>query len=133
MLLFIQNSFMKLLSGIFLSLVMGTVYSCTTPKIKEDIHADYSVKLQEEFTITLNSNPSTGYSWEWVNKKAINIVGCVDFKFISPNNGMVGAGGTEKWTFKATKTGTDTLVFVYRRPWEQKLTDETKKIIVSVH
>lgn len=31
---------------------------------------------------------------------------------------MIGAGGVETWTFKAIGVGSDSLVFIYRRPFE---------------
>ena len=32
---------------------------------------------------------------------------------------MVGAGGTEIWTFRAVREGKTTLTFGYVRPWEK--------------
>jgi inhibitor of cysteine peptidase len=32
---------------------------------------------------------------------------------------MMGGGGTETWTFRATKEGRETLRLEYARPWEK--------------
>ncbi len=40
-------------------------------------------------------------------------------KYNAPQNGMLGQGGTETWTFKAVGKGTQTIRMEYMRPWEK--------------
>jgi sulfatase modifying factor 1 len=75
------------------------------------------VAVGEEFTVELASNPSTGYSWalagalpSWLEQ--------VGMTYVPTNPGMIGGGGTESWTFRATAAGSGTLMFQYLRPWE---------------
>lgn len=69
--------------------------------------------------IELQANPSTGYAWVCVSD-SLQTLELADRKFQrSGGNGMmIGAGGTDVWTFKAVAEGEDTLRFRYRRSWE---------------
>jgi inhibitor of cysteine peptidase len=76
---------------------------------------DITVGSEEEFSIVLPSNPSTGYGW------------VVDFEedFIelasqtfTPSSEEVGAGGVEVFTFDAVAEGETQITFSYLRPWE---------------
>lgn len=80
------------------------------------------VKVGKEFEVRMKSNPSTGFKWMWVNR-GLAAADSVDFKFVTGEQKspiMCGAGGTEVWTFKAKKTGADSLKFYYVRPWEKE-------------
>ncbi len=51
----------------------------------------------------------------------------------SPNAPVVGAGGTEVFTFKARTTGTATLEIGYARPFEKDVPPEkTFKVTITV-
>jgi inhibitor of cysteine peptidase len=68
--------------------------------------------------ITLEGNPTTGYTWEVMDLDAslFRQVGEIEFK--SSNPGALGAGGTQTLTLEALKPGSATLTLVYHRPWE---------------
>ena len=71
--------------------------------------------------ITLESNPTTGYSWEVVEDPNLILeqIGKAEFKPVEQSNPpIVGAGGWEVFRFKAVSPGRQTLELVYRRPWE---------------
>jgi inhibitor of cysteine peptidase len=76
------------------------------------------VKVGRQIIITLDGNPSTGYSWEAkdLDSSVFELVGEPVFSSSNPN--LVGSGGTVTLTFKALKAGTSTLMLVYHRPWE---------------
>ncbi len=76
-----------------------------------------STNIWQEFTISLDSNPSTGYRWILVSSLP-NWLEVVRYEYTPTNPGQIGGGGIEKWTFKATNTGSTTLTFHYLRPWE---------------
>lgn len=69
-------------------------------------------------TVTLESNQTTGYSWELKQIGDTSILEIVDNKYEAPNSDLMGASGKEVWNFKALKTGTTTLNMEYSRPWE---------------
>jgi len=70
------------------------------------------------FIVTLDSNATTGYSWELKGISNPAILEKTDNKYVAPTSGLMGAGGKEVWTFKALKTGTTTLSMEYSQPWE---------------
>jgi predicted secreted protein len=76
------------------------------------------VFVGEQFAIDLDSNPSTGYQWVLVGSLPpwLELVGTT---YTPTNPGMVGGGGVEKWTFRATGVGNNGIVMLeYMRPWE---------------
>ncbi len=98
------------------------------------------VKQGQSFVITLQSNPTTGFSWQWKsNKFDQNVVALVDHKYVaSKDRKLVGAPGYEIWTFKAKPisgvhpvTQVGHIVMVYQRPWE-KHSGMKKTFVVQV-
>lgn len=74
-------------------------------------------------TVELGENPSTGYRWT-VDAKAssgLSIVRIDDRGFSAPEQGKrLGAPGIHRWDIQAVRAGTANVVFIYRRPWENK-------------
>ena len=67
------------------------------------------------FEVTLDSNPTTGYSWAFSSSS--NNVALVSNDFVRPQNSrLIGAGGKQVFVFKAN--GPDTLHLRYARAWE---------------
>jgi inhibitor of cysteine peptidase len=94
------------------------------------------LKTGETLMISLDSNPSTGYSWEIqeTDETLLKLKG--DPEFVQPpDNGtpIVGAGGTQVFRFEALKAGTTTLTLVYHRPWEKDVAPiDTYSLTVAV-
>jgi inhibitor of cysteine peptidase len=87
--------------------------------------------------VTLDSNPTTGYSWA---------VAAVDTSLLTQDGDavynaqdtqktpLVGAGGSETFRFTASAAGSTTLRLEYRRPWEKdQPADQTYTLQVVVH
>lgn len=72
-----------------------------------------------DFTITLESNGSTGYQWQLAEPVDENFIQLVESKYIDAGNGLPGAPGKEEWTFKPIKTGRAKISLEYIRPWER--------------
>lgn len=72
----------------------------------------------DQLSVTLESNPTTGYLWEIqdVNAKILQPVG--EWVFQSSSDRM-GAGGHEIRQFVAIAGGVTALELVYHRPWER--------------
>jgi inhibitor of cysteine peptidase len=82
-----------------------------------------------EFTITLQSNPGTGYQWiPTFNTTILNLVSH-DYKPASTK--LLGSPGTDVFTFKAINHGTDTVKMIYKRSWETESVQE-KIFLVNV-
>ena len=92
------------------------------------------VKVGETFTIKLASNPTTGFRWLLdLTREAEDaaVVSKVSDDYVADAHapGMVGVGGTERWTFRAEKPGSMVLPFVYRRAWEKGVAPAEQRMI----
>lgn len=76
-------------------------------------------KVGQEFTITLDSNRTTGYEWELAKPLNESIVTLIGSDYKAPQDGRIGQGGEEVWTFKAMAKGTTEISLKYVRPWEK--------------
>lgn len=79
-----------------------------------------SVASGDSFTVTLCSNATTGYQWsESAQIGDPTVVEQLSHETLAPQNtSVVGAPGSEVWTFKALKKGTSTISMDYSRSWE---------------
>ena len=82
------------------------------------------VKVGDVFTVALDSNATTGFSWnEQAKISDGNILKQTDHQYVAPraNNDdrpVAGMGGIEEWWFTAGSTGTITVSMSYCRPWQ---------------
>ena len=76
------------------------------------------VFVGSSFTVTLDSNATTGYSWELKEISNPAVLEKTDNKYVAPTSSLIGAGGQEVWNFKALAPGTTTLSMEYSQPWE---------------
>lgn len=77
----------------------------------------------DTFTVSLCSNPSTGYSWSDEIAFDADVVRLVDRTFeegADASPPIVGAPGREQLTFEAIGTGTTTIGMTYDRPWSEE-------------
>ena len=73
--------------------------------------------LGEEFSIVLESNPTTGYHWAIVGELDPNVVEFVKNDYTSTSDpNLVGGGGLDAWTFKAVNTGETQVTLGYYPP-----------------
>ena len=76
--------------------------------------------VNQELLISLPGNPSTGFSWATEHVPAfLEQIGEGEYSSDKASENMVGVGGTFRWRFLAKGKGTDTLRFIYMRPWEK--------------
>lgn len=81
-----------------------------------------SVRLNKEFGISLDSNPTTGYKWEASYDKAFLRLKADRFK--RPAKALIGAGGTQTFVFLPIARGDTKIRFVYKRSWEKSIARE---------
>ncbi|MBA7618826.1 hypothetical protein ES703_26158 [subsurface metagenome] len=73
-----------------------------------------------ELTVTLGSNPTTGYQWtEEAVIRDDDIIEQTSRKFVPPETDKIGASGKEVWVFRGLKEGTTTILLIYSRSWEE--------------
>ncbi|HEY32953.1 MAG TPA: protease inhibitor I42 family protein [Dehalococcoidia bacterium] len=71
--------------------------------------------------ITLESNPTTGFGWQLSEPIDEGLIALIESRYQPCENaeqGTVGAGGSEVWTFETLATGVATISMEYSRPWE---------------
>jgi inhibitor of cysteine peptidase len=77
------------------------------------------LNVNDTFTVTLCSNPSTGFEWSEIAEiNDPSVLEQKDHEYTPPEGTLVGAAGEETWTFKALKKGTTGITMEYSRPWE---------------
>ena len=87
----------------------------------------------EEFSIILESNPTTGYSWKFAANLDEKVIQLIRDEFIPPDNIRKGAPGDQLWTFRRVGEGSTTISLEYLRPWEKgKPPARTKTFSISV-
>lgn len=91
------------------------------------------VHTGEEFSVKLESNPTTGYSWRMALSPDPGVVQSAGDRYVAPNTEMMGAPGQEIWTFRAVGEGSTRIVLEYVRPWEKDVPPaRTHEMIVVV-
>jgi len=89
--------------------------------ITKEIEINYPGSL----TVSLASNPTTGFQWEEVKIGDSSVLSEYEHHFVPPEaTGVVGASGKDVWTFKPITRGTSTLIFEYSKSWEGGEKDE---------
>ncbi len=83
--------------------------------------SDIQAKVGDRFVIELESNATTGFQWGISGSLDPSVVTKVSSTYVAGPNAQkqVGAGGVERWTFKAVGKGTAKIVMTYAQPWEK--------------
>jgi len=109
--------------------------SAETVDVSEaDDGGQVEVELDKLLAVTLESNPSTGYQWEFIenNDAILKQFGQTEYKPAENSNPRVGGGGWDIFRFKAVSAGQTSLEFVYHRSWEDAEPLKTFSIQVTV-
>jgi len=83
-----------------------------------DAGSQVELKAGQTLVISLEGNPTTGYTWEVaeLDEQVLRQIGQAEFK---PESDAIGAGGVQTLRFETVNSGQTTLKLVYRRPWEE--------------
>lgn len=107
-------------------LVLSALSGCakkpqqSTGPVKLDASASGSskrLKVGQTFTLSLESNASTGYIWRSATPTP-TVIALVGEPQFTPQSNAIGAPSMETWTFRADRTGMGTLALEYVRPFE---------------
>ena len=86
---------------------------------KQDMEADVTLSPGETITVTIYSNPTTGFSWDdTATIERAGVLKQTGHRFIEPGESKPGAPGYQEWTFEALGSGQTTAYVEYSRPWE---------------
>jgi inhibitor of cysteine peptidase len=114
----------RLLISLFLTMVAFTCFA-------DDMSLDASVN-ENQFTVTLPANPTTGFQWtvENYDKSFLKLVAS---RYMAPHTQLMGAGGQMSFTFQLidgrSYPQNTTILFKYARSWEPE-TRTMKKVTV---
>jgi inhibitor of cysteine peptidase len=96
-------------------------------KAYSDPEETIDIGQNKEFIIliALESNPTTGYSWQAsYDDTMLELVEETYELGEYAKQGPLGAGGTELFRFKALKSGEVKITMSYKRPWETEVLDQ---------
>lgn len=93
-------------------------------------------KNQPIFSIILQSNRTTGFSWS-LKSYDTSLIKPVSSVYFPPKHGLMGAGGYEKWIFAVKPAGfvvpqTTSITLIYARPWDLQGAQATNFKVVTV-
>ncbi len=74
-------------------------------------------KVGESFRVSLCSNPSTGFSWGDPTISPATVLSALDRNTVAASGDLIGAAGSEAFTFKVLAPGTATVTFAYGQGW----------------
>ncbi|MFH1662810.1 MAG: protease inhibitor I42 family protein [Chloroflexota bacterium] len=118
-----MKKLLPLLMGVLLTTCL--IAGCGVEvKAYTDSQEEISISSESEFVIliALDSNPTTGYSWQAsFDETMIELVEETYELGEFAEQGLIGAGGTELFCFKALKKGEVEIMMVYKRSWETEI------------
>lgn len=107
---------------LLVTLAVATACSPQQQEIKATMDnngREMQLKKGQTLIVTLEGNPTTGYSWEVaepLDEQVLRQAGEPEFKAESE---ALGAGGVQILRFETVNAGKITLKLVYHRPWEK--------------
>ncbi len=128
-----------ILACAMVAISLSALCACSSVLEQVSVDASYMDKEVElvagdTLTITLESNPTTGFQWELTEITDQNVLeqqGEPEFK-APEDETLVGASGEEIWTFKALEKGKSTISMEYQRSWEDIEPAETFVLTIVV-
>ena len=102
---------------------------------EENNNTAIEVEKGQFIVIALNSNPSTGYGWEFDKRLDGAALSLMNSFYVAPpakDPPIVGAGGTQFYVFKAEVAGTASIDLKYDRSWADDSTVATFKADITV-
>ncbi len=126
----------SLLSMVF---IMNLFSACSNQKkvidnVSEDkLEKTFTIGMKDTLKIKLKSNPTTGFEWQLANKIKPKVIKELDKIFIADDKSqkMVGAGGTDVFSFVPKKKGEVFLQFTYARTDGKAEKEKFFKVIVQ--
>lgn len=92
--------------------------SCEEFEKNNQISKTIEVPVGSTFTLSLCSNPTTGFSWEEAKIADEAVVKQASRRSEAATAGKIGSPGQEVWTFSALRQGETAISLAYSRPWQ---------------
>jgi len=92
------------------------------------------VAVGDQFKIVLESNPTTGYSWQFRQSIDSTFLKLVVAKYVAKPNPekLMGRGGHDHWTFEAKAQGSTSVSLHYLRPWDSTSVERTLDFSIEI-
>lgn len=134
-----KNSSKKVISTICVLLTLCSVSAVSivvcnaSSGVSGNISSSVSSRQKaSDYTLKLDSNPTTGYTWSYkVDNEGIIKETKNEYIPDKTEAGIVGSGGVQQFSFKGIKEGDVTVTFEYARSWDKSDT-QTKSVILHV-
>ena len=92
-----------------------------SPQVTQTKGEVIQVEAGKTFTISLESNPTTGYMWQsGFDSEFLELLG----SNFAADSTLIGAPGTETFEFRALTDGQAEVTMIYKRPWEEDVLEE---------
>lgn len=78
-----------------------------------------AARVGARFSITLDSNATTGYKWRLSKAPDAKVLKPTGSKYYPPSEQIPGRGGYETWNFQTVGKGSANVTLEYIRPWEK--------------
>lgn len=128
---------MKSLLYVF-ALSAAIALACSGGEAEPTVHTNPADTIRlmagEQFKISLESNPSTGYWWQFTSEIDTLVIEFVEREYIpdpNPDN-LVGKGGHDQWRFKGVKKGATSVSLHYLQPWDSTSVVRTVEFNIEV-
>ena len=105
-------------------LVVSLIAGCGGVEAYTDSEQVINTTVNQEFTIALDSNPTTGYGWEVSYDENMLSLEKEEYNPDEKEPGLVGAGGTQYYRFQALKVGETEITVTYKRSWETEYAEQ---------
>ena len=112
---------------ILVSLILFSLSACSDTQknyLTEKNSGDtLNLNIGDIIYLKLDSNITTGYSWELSEKTDSDIISLESsiYETEQQDEKIVGAGGSVTFSFKAISIGQTDLILEYLRPWEEDI------------
>jgi predicted secreted protein len=107
----------------FVIALIAMIVACTSIKPLNLTSADSGRAIEltvgQDLYLELESNRATGYQWWLADSTEVVLVPIGKPSYKAPATTGVDASGTETWWFRASRLGSQTLLFEYKRSWEK--------------
>jgi inhibitor of cysteine peptidase len=117
--------FKRFLTAGLLMILAACISAGGRPVMLTEENSGQSIDINtgQQLVISLEGNPTTGYTWEVgsMDEAVLKQIGEPEFK---SSSGALGAGGVMILQFQAISEGDTALRLVYHRPWEQGIAPE---------
>ena len=109
------------------------ISGCSGTKVYGKDDTDITVNTGRQFTIKLDENPTTGYTWNYhISDESVVILIKDEYKPSDTSGKLIGSGGTRLFTFKGLKAGNADILLAYGPSYKANVSTQTIDYHVEV-